>query len=288
MGRDGDRRQIRRKNDAPAGRIQPYGTSPPERLQRARGGVSTALPLRSTRPVAAGGGISLRPSRRLDQSLAPEAARRDLHGIGVPERTPHSRTAPARPGRGLDFTSFRSTRPGGGGEEARPTKHSTPPPNPTSCRPEARRRRAEAETSPRTQHPRTDPTPLNDSSGPGEVSRLRCRSARHDLKRAEEAFPFDPRVVSTRASPQRRRGETSTASASPNGPRTPERLRHAQGGVSTSRRSARHDQGAGGGGTPHKTQHLPQTNTSSRLRFRYARHDLKRAGEGVSSSMRRR
>ena len=129
MGRDGDRRQIRRKNDAPAGRIQPYGTSPPERLQRARGGVSTALSLRSTRPVAAGGGISLRPSRRLDQSLAPEAARRDPHGIGIPERTPHSRTAPARPGRGLDFTSLRSTRPGGEGEGYAPrTKH--PPSEP--------------------------------------------------------------------------------------------------------------------------------------------------------------
>ena len=226
MGRDGDRRQIRRKNDAPAGRIQPYGTSPPERLQRARGGVSTALPLRSTRPEAGGGGISLRPSRRLDQSLAPEAARRDLHGIGVPERTPHSRTAPARPGRGLDFTSFRSTRPGGEGEGY----------------------------APRTKHP-----------------------------------PSEPHVMSTGGSTaESRSGDISTDPASPNGSSIPERLRHARGGVSTSRRSARHDQGAGGGGTPHKTQHLPQTNTSSRLRFRYARHDLKRAGEGVSSSMRRR
>ena len=106
-----------RSGDISTNPASPNGSNTPERLQRARGGVSTALPLRSTRPEAGGGGISLRPSRRLDQSLAPEAARRDPHGIGIPERTPHSRTAPARPGRGLDFTSFRSTRPeaGGGG-----------------------------------------------------------------------------------------------------------------------------------------------------------------------------
>ena len=231
--------------------------------------VSTALPLRSTRP--GGGGKSHAPrtkhtptnQRRLDQSLDPEAARRDLHGPSIPERFQHSRTAPARPGSCLDCAtaSLDTTRSGRRRQtvqnRARPTKHSTPyrptrrldrrarrgpewrdlpeekqacpggpamrrgptasvlpiapaapeemsrlhsvpldmtrgrageacPLNPASCRPEARRWRAEVETSPRTQHSRTVPAFPNGSGTPGELSRLRYRFTRHDQKRAGE------------------------------------------------------------------------------------------------------
>ena len=72
-----------------------------------RGGLcpkNKAPPLRTPRHV----------DRRLDGG---EPKWRHLHGPSIPERFQHSRTAPARPGRCLDFTSFRSTRPeaGGGG-----------------------------------------------------------------------------------------------------------------------------------------------------------------------------
>jgi hypothetical protein len=129
----------------------------------ARRDVSASLALRSTRPVAVGGGTPPTNQRRLDRS--PDHRRGDAER---PPRRWHPRSCPPRPWRCLGFAGAPLDTTKGRANEACPYEV-------TSSRPETR-----PPSGRRGETPTEVAFPV-ESARFVEMSRLRCRSARHDL-----------------------------------------------------------------------------------------------------------
>jgi len=164
----------------------PHGGSVPGRIRPIRGDVSTALSLRSTRPVAVGGGIPPTNQRRLDQRPAPGGAQwRDPHGGSVPGRI--------RPIRGGVSASLRSARHDQGRAEG------AYPPENTSARPGSRPPSGRSGETP------TEVAFPVVSVRFVEMSRLRCASLDTTKGRANEACPYE--VTSSRPETRPRRGD---------------------------------------------------------------------------------